>query len=40
VESFFRVRASDVRLAWREGSSLVRRGLGWVLVATRNGRRA
>ena len=30
VLSFFRVRASDVKLAWREGTSLVQRGLGRV----------
>ena len=41
VQSFFRVRASDVKLAWREGTRLVRRGLGRVsVVKNNNGRRA
>ena len=41
VQSFFRVRASDVKLAWREGISLVQRGLGRIFVVkAANGRRA
>jgi O-antigen/teichoic acid export membrane protein len=36
VQSFFRVRASDVKLAWREGTQLVRRGLGRVFVGKGN----
>jgi O-antigen/teichoic acid export membrane protein len=40
VSSFLRVRASDVTLAWREGTQLVQRGLGRVRpVNASNGRR-
>jgi O-antigen/teichoic acid export membrane protein len=41
VHSFFLVRVSDVKLAWREGTQLVQRGLGRILVAkAHNGRGA
>ena len=41
VHSFWRVRASDLVLAWREGTRLARRGLGWIpLVGPHGSRRA
>ena len=39
VQSFWRVRASDAVLAWREGARLARRGLGWIPLARTHGSR-
>jgi O-antigen/teichoic acid export membrane protein len=39
VQSFWRVRASDVALAWREGTQLVQRGLGRIPLARAHNQR-